>query len=626
MIVCAHGQPQFLAGAVLSALAQDVRDAGVGVVIVNDGCPFESTETTALELRAAHPDRVRYLRQPNLGVAAARNSGIRDALDAWPEIDALFPLDADNRLSPFTLGTLWAVRRAHPEAGWVYPALECFGREDFTWEVPGEFSVFRQLFENQCDTGSLIAREVFDRGILFDETMRAGYEDWEFFVRAMRAGYRGVPGGRAGFRYRLRGRSMLVTARSRHEHVYADLRARHVSAFEPRLLTRTEHEDLPRFALVCADRDEVLATSSVDMAPRRSTPAALAAAVGAGTAPPVTLIGTAALWELLAGLGLLAGVLLRAQELLRRHPLAALALAPHASPEKIELTETESAGGHGTHAVIASTHDLLSAGPRPPERVFELRIGARLAPVLPPSLGAGPEAELRAAARTGAAPEATGPSHRAFGLLKHVELLETTFPHSGALNGSAPRALWLVADAPEGPAGAGAVNLVAGLRGLGEIAAAHLVITGDAGLLAGRELLDAFETVTLLGGLEPAAGRHLLARILGSADVVLNAGSALGYEALPLMERDHAPVQVALAGEIARDALGLPDDALLIAARDVENLVDVFLATSARAVHQLANLEVVPDKIAELPLGDATASARIAAAAIREAGARAALA
>ena len=72
--------------------------------------------------------------RPNGGLSAARNTGIDVALTMWPGLDAVFPLDADNRLSPDTLARLASVLDRHPEAAWASPNLETFGHEHFVWE------------------------------------------------------------------------------------------------------------------------------------------------------------------------------------------------------------------------------------------------------------------------------------------------------------------------------------------------------------------------------------------------------------------------------------------------------------------------------------------------------------
>ena len=72
-------------------------------------------------MAAAHPGRVFALRQPNRGLAAARNTGIEFSLAAFPALRALFCLDADNRLHPAFLARAFAarlvIRADHLEAG-----------------------------------------------------------------------------------------------------------------------------------------------------------------------------------------------------------------------------------------------------------------------------------------------------------------------------------------------------------------------------------------------------------------------------------------------------------------------------------------------------------------------------
>ena len=101
--------------------------------------------------------------------------------------------------------------------------------------------------------------------------MRTGYEDWEFFIRAMRRGLRGVPAGRCGFRYRRRAFSMVERSMRDHESLLEQIRARHPDAYSPRALARREHEALPRFALVDPSLGSVELTASVDLPPGSST-------------------------------------------------------------------------------------------------------------------------------------------------------------------------------------------------------------------------------------------------------------------------------------------------------------------------------------------------------------------
>ncbi|WP_163981122.1 glycosyltransferase family A protein, partial [Raoultella ornithinolytica] len=61
------------------------------------------------------------------GLSGARNLGIAAALEAWPQAEALYMLDADNRLAPGALAAGRRVLAADPEIAFVYPQLVKFG-------------------------------------------------------------------------------------------------------------------------------------------------------------------------------------------------------------------------------------------------------------------------------------------------------------------------------------------------------------------------------------------------------------------------------------------------------------------------------------------------------------------
>ncbi len=90
VIIPCYNQAHFLYEAIESVLAQTHHD--FEIIVVDDG----STDSTA-EVAAGHPD-VRYVRQPNRGVATARNTGLRES-----EGEYLVFLDADDHLLPAAL-------------------------------------------------------------------------------------------------------------------------------------------------------------------------------------------------------------------------------------------------------------------------------------------------------------------------------------------------------------------------------------------------------------------------------------------------------------------------------------------------------------------------------------------
>ena len=162
VVIPVYKHSVLLGEAVTSALDQET-DFELLVVIVNDGCPMAETHQACLDFVAAAPDRVRYIRRQNGGLSAARNTGIEYVLGAWETVQAIYFLDADNRLLPGALQHAHQALMQDPKIGWIYPDIDTFGQECAS-DYSGNYSVLRHLDENTCEAGSLVRREVFAKG------------------------------------------------------------------------------------------------------------------------------------------------------------------------------------------------------------------------------------------------------------------------------------------------------------------------------------------------------------------------------------------------------------------------------------------------------------------------------
>ncbi len=115
-----------LAEAIESVLAQQAAFA-IRLVLVNDGCPHVETEDVCLDYARSFPDRIVYLRKLNGGLSDARNHGITYILKHEPAIEAVYLLDADNRLRPHAMARAMAALDGDPSLGWIYPNIDMFG-------------------------------------------------------------------------------------------------------------------------------------------------------------------------------------------------------------------------------------------------------------------------------------------------------------------------------------------------------------------------------------------------------------------------------------------------------------------------------------------------------------------
>lgn len=154
-------------------------------LIVNDGSTDPAALAVLARYRAADP-RIRVLDLPrNGGPGAARNAGVQATQTAW----VLF-LDADDLLEPTALEKwLWCLI-SYPEYAFIKGYTVHFEAQPLLW-TSGFHEPQRFLEANQVNTTSLIRRAVHQAVGGFDETIRGGFEDWDFWLRCASHGFWG---------------------------------------------------------------------------------------------------------------------------------------------------------------------------------------------------------------------------------------------------------------------------------------------------------------------------------------------------------------------------------------------------------------------------------------------------
>ncbi|WP_262689466.1 glycosyltransferase [Kordiimonas aestuarii] len=280
VVIPAYGHPRFLGEAIISACTQET-ERDIRVVVIDDGCRFEETANIVHNLAEEYPGKLFYLRQKNTRLPGARNKGVRFLLQAFPEMEAIFFLDADNRLSPYSIDAYRLALGDDETIGWAYPDISFFGlswgRGGFdTRETAPDYSVLKHLAGNISEAGSLVRASMFHHGVFYDETMRSGFEDWDFWLGALGAGYRGVRVKDAGFLYRRRAESMLADSRREEELLIARMKAKHKALFEPAHLMQVLHDEAPTFAVINENGDRVRLFADPDSGHHEMTGAAFA--------------------------------------------------------------------------------------------------------------------------------------------------------------------------------------------------------------------------------------------------------------------------------------------------------------------------------------------------------------
>lgn len=152
---------------------------------------------------------VTLIRQANAGPAAARNAGAAAAKG-----DILVFLDADDHVSPMHAAEAVHVL-ADPDATIAYPRVQEFGERSRLDDRSDDRGVTEFISSSGVPIGSACRRVDFDAAGRFDEALRGGYEDTEFWLRLMltRPGVaRRMPGATLHYRIRPGSRASMITS------------------------------------------------------------------------------------------------------------------------------------------------------------------------------------------------------------------------------------------------------------------------------------------------------------------------------------------------------------------------------------------------------------------------------
>ncbi|MBL4806975.1 MAG: glycosyltransferase [Rhodobacteraceae bacterium] len=253
IIIPVWHHPALVSEVIASCLAQE-NAPRFQIIVVNDGCDFPETISVLTGWHASHPDKITVLTQQNQGLSAARNTGINFALKNHADLRGIYFLDADNLLEPDALALFARLLSSPDPAGWFYPQFDMFGLAS-NRNTGGKFSLSRLAFSNYCDAGSLVRRAVFDSGLRFDETLKSGFEDWDFWLGAAALGFDGTPVTQTFLGYRKRPDSMLSSAHQEADRLFNMLKQKHKWLFSGYNLNNNWLQEWPRFTLISTDID-----------------------------------------------------------------------------------------------------------------------------------------------------------------------------------------------------------------------------------------------------------------------------------------------------------------------------------------------------------------------------------
>lgn len=197
IIVTTHNYAHFLAEALLSVKNQTFSDWEC--IVVDSGSTDNTREI--MEKIVSGDNRFKYLYQPNGGVSAARNSGIKISNGEFIQF-----LDGDDLLQKNKIKAQFTVFKTNPEADIIYSDVLFFddgnpevlrtsktGNKPDSWipKISGRGKIVLKYLRSYnffVTHSPLIKRSVIDSCEGFDENM-AALEDWDFWLRCATNGF-----------------------------------------------------------------------------------------------------------------------------------------------------------------------------------------------------------------------------------------------------------------------------------------------------------------------------------------------------------------------------------------------------------------------------------------------------
>jgi glycosyltransferase involved in cell wall biosynthesis len=211
IIVPCYNQAQYLDECLQSVLDQIYQNWEC--IIVNDGSP-DNTEEIAIKW-TEKDSRFKYLKKENGGLSSARNKGIENAKGKY-----ILPLDSDDKISTTYLSEAINIFDQEPNTVLVYCNAWLFGGEDGLWDLP-EYNYFNLLFSNHIFCSGIFKKEDWIKVDGYDENIKAGHEDWDFWLRILNKDSIVVKLPITGFYYRKKQESMINDFAKNHKKFQA---------------------------------------------------------------------------------------------------------------------------------------------------------------------------------------------------------------------------------------------------------------------------------------------------------------------------------------------------------------------------------------------------------------------
>lgn len=197
IIIPCYNSGDYIEETLDSALKQ--THPNIEIIIVDDGSSDEKTLKILKILKELSNPKIKVLFLNHVGVSNARNTGIRNSSGKY-----ILPLDSDDKIAPTYIEKAVNIMEKDNSIGIVYPETEYFDGAKGKWNLP-EYKFPDILIQNTIMCASVFRRADFDKTSGYNSNMKAGIEDYDFWLSLIELGVKVYRIPETLFYYRIRG-------------------------------------------------------------------------------------------------------------------------------------------------------------------------------------------------------------------------------------------------------------------------------------------------------------------------------------------------------------------------------------------------------------------------------------
>jgi glycosyltransferase involved in cell wall biosynthesis len=240
IIIPCYNDAQYIEQSVLSAVNQTYPY--IEVIVVDDGSNAETKKV----LKKLESKIFKLITQENYGQSKARNIGIEAANGNY-----ILVLDSDDYIEPTFCEKACTIFKNNLDLKLVSCQANLISESNKTMLFkPAGGTIKDFLFSNAALGTSMFKKDDWNNSGRYDETMKKGFEDWEFFIRLLKNGGSATIIQEPLYNYRKRNNSTTAKANlNKYEllnYIYTKHKELYISnynVFVDNLLSQTQREE-----------------------------------------------------------------------------------------------------------------------------------------------------------------------------------------------------------------------------------------------------------------------------------------------------------------------------------------------------------------------------------------------